>query len=79
MVVSGQRLSEQPTQRIVGDWPVAREGRRSGFLFVIFSRQWALESRTLVKEEESVRGRRLVWGEYGGERGEVGLGLRGWR
>lgn len=31
MVVSGTRESEQPIQRILGDWPLERVGRRSGF------------------------------------------------
>jgi len=31
MVVSGTRESEQPIQRILGDWPLERVERRSGF------------------------------------------------
>jgi hypothetical protein len=30
-VVSGMRESEQPSHRIVGDWPLARVGTKEGF------------------------------------------------
>jgi hypothetical protein len=44
-VVSGTRESEHPSQRIVGDWPVARLGKKEGFWCVLYEAQEALEER----------------------------------
>ena len=45
MVDSGTRESEQPSQRMVGDWPLERVGRKSGFSELVFSAQDLLEER----------------------------------
>ena len=44
-VVSGARESEQPSQRILGDWPLARAGNRSGLWWAVRSAQALLRSR----------------------------------
>jgi hypothetical protein len=43
MVVSGHRESEQPIQRIWGDWPAARRLNRSGLVALRVVRQVPLE------------------------------------
>jgi hypothetical protein len=53
IVVSGQRESEQPIQRIWGDWPEAREGRSVGCVAVMEARQLEFEARREVKDWES--------------------------
>ena len=49
MVVSGMRESEQPIQRILGDWPWDRVGRRSGFWVEICLAQDLLLARQAPK------------------------------
>ena len=49
MVDSGTRESEQPSQRMVGDWPLERVGRKSGFSELVFSAQDLLEERAAWK------------------------------
>ena len=46
IVVSGTRESEQPNQRIEGDWPLERAEKSSGFSLVRRSHQDLLRSRT---------------------------------
>jgi hypothetical protein len=48
-VDSGTRESEQPSQRIEGDWPLESLGRKSGSLEWVFSAQDLLEDRASWK------------------------------
>ena len=49
IVVSGTRLSEQPIQRMEGDWPFASWGKREGFSFAVVLAHCLLEWRACVK------------------------------
>ena len=53
-VFSGTRLSEQPNQRMLGDWPLARVGKSSGFWEAVRAAHSLLRSRTVARG--SVRG-----------------------
>lgn len=44
-VVSGTRESEQPSQRICGDWPAEREGKRPGLVVEVRVAQVVLRAR----------------------------------
>lgn len=48
-MVSGTRESEQPSQRMRGDWAVASVGRRVGWVAWVEVDQRALEARAAVK------------------------------
>lgn len=57
MVVSGTRESEQPSQRMVGDWPLLLISRRSGCISLREAAHLRFASRCLSKSFCSV-----VWG-----------------
>lgn len=44
-MVSGQRESEQPIQRISGYWPEARVGKRVGFSSAVLEAQFMFAAR----------------------------------
>jgi hypothetical protein len=48
-VVSGTRESEQPSQRIEGDCPVASLGKKSGFWLAVEPAQAALQDSAWLK------------------------------
>lgn len=64
-VHSGTRESEQPSQRILGDWDCESVGRRVGVVSCVWVAQAALEERSEGREEGLV-----VW--PGGGEGQLG-------
>lgn len=75
-VHSGTRESEQPSQRILGDWDLESVGRRVGVVWWVWVAQAALEARREGREEGFV-----VWPGGGGKvswvGGMGGVGERG--
>ena len=77
MVVSGTRLSEQPSQRMGGCWPVASVLKKAGCVLAV----WVAQARFCVRAcaRASVRrgGQRVEMGEGEEEGGKEGRGGEG--